>query len=234
MRYSKLNKNWNADPNAPEPVITRTDDGIALEFGLNAFVFDYIEEGDSGRLVFVNVNRFSLGPTNDEGYFRGQFRYNNDQLPWGEFYELFESNWQDNFPNDKELILPISDLEEPRHFIFFFRSNTFECVADDFYFNYLNKRLQNLTEKYPNGYFDHFLAMFASTPNETTIDDYRAHCEQYISIEGDDAFKSLKKEIEEIRDNNDIGLFIKLANTYELEKFGPGQMHEMMQIIEAY
>ena len=42
MRYIKLNKNWNAEPNAPESSLSKTDDGIKLTFVLNSFMFQHI------------------------------------------------------------------------------------------------------------------------------------------------------------------------------------------------
>jgi hypothetical protein len=44
MRYIKLNKNWNAEPNAPESSLSKTDDGIKLTFVLNSFMFQHICE----------------------------------------------------------------------------------------------------------------------------------------------------------------------------------------------
>jgi hypothetical protein len=134
MKYIKLNQNWNAEPNAPDVKLTDQGDALELCFYLNSFVFQDINEGDIGTLTFRNVHKYRLGTTNDEGYFLGQFRFTNSELPWGEFYELVDSNWQTNFPIDENITKRIDKLKTPRHFIFFLRDETFECIADEFEF----------------------------------------------------------------------------------------------------
>lgn len=50
MKYIKLNKNWNAEPNAPEPKISITEEGLELSFFLNPFAFEHIEEDEIGKV----------------------------------------------------------------------------------------------------------------------------------------------------------------------------------------
>lgn len=129
MHYQQLNQNWNADPNAPEPSITVTEQTVQLEFYLNAFQFEQFQEGDKAYLTFRNCHKYSFNALNDEGYYKGQHRYNYQQLPWGEFYELF-TDWQTDLPQDSVLIDPDSNSLKLRYFFFFMRDNTFECVAE--------------------------------------------------------------------------------------------------------
>lgn len=119
MKYIKLNKNWNAEPNAPDPKISSIENGIELSFFLNP-VFEHIDNDETGKLEFYQVYAYRLGSTNEEGYFQGQFRYKNDQLPWGEFYELFDSKWDKDFPDDSIVLNESILKKEMRHFLFFF------------------------------------------------------------------------------------------------------------------
>ena len=137
MKYIKLNTNWNADPNAPEPSVTVLGGKVELHFYLNYFVYERFKEGDRGTLKFNNVHKYRLGPTNDEGYYMGQFRYTYSELPWGEFYELPDSNWRTDFPTDNSELIELSQLKNPRHFIFFLRDETFECIAEEFEYSEL-------------------------------------------------------------------------------------------------
>lgn len=132
MKYKKLNTNWNADPNSPEPKTKLIDNNLNLSFYSNSFLFDKTNYEDEVTIVFYDVVKYRLGSTNDEGYFRQQFRYTNEQLPWGEFYELYESNWQNDFPTDEVLIQNFEDIDTLKHFIFFFKDETFECIAKDY------------------------------------------------------------------------------------------------------
>ncbi|MET4108161.1 hypothetical protein [Hymenobacter sp. UYP22] len=133
MRYQQLNHNWNADPNAPEPRLTVTGQTVQLEFYLNAFQFEHFQEGDKACLTFWNCHKYSFNGLNDEGYYRGQHRYNYQQLPWGEFYELL-TDWQVDFSEESMIIGPVSDVAQLHHYVFFLRDNTFECVAESWDF----------------------------------------------------------------------------------------------------
>jgi hypothetical protein len=68
---------------------------------------------------------------NDEGYILGQYRYKDIDLPWGEFYQLF-SSWETDFPLRCSTLVKTTDKTSLNHYIFFFKDNTFECVAKNF------------------------------------------------------------------------------------------------------
>jgi hypothetical protein len=141
MQWSKLNTDWNADPNAPESKVYVEGDTIILEFYLNYFIYPKFKEGDIGRLFFYNGHKYSLGGTNDEGYFMGQHRYKDSWLPYGEFYQL-DSNWFRDFPKDAVTIRPINNSDKLKHFIFFMKENVFECVAEDYKFSIVTPELK--------------------------------------------------------------------------------------------
>lgn len=128
--YKQLNDNWNADPNAPKPILTINHKTVHLEFYLNAFLYEQYDEGQKAILTFYNVYKISFNFMNDEGYFNGQYRYTNGVLPWGEFYEI-STNWDKDFPDFNIIYLSthIEKKEEYKHYIFFMKDNTFECIA---------------------------------------------------------------------------------------------------------
>ena len=55
-------------------------------FYLNCFIFDCDFEEQQGELTFRNSARWRMGPTNDEGWYRGDCRYSRDAPGWGQFY----------------------------------------------------------------------------------------------------------------------------------------------------
>ena len=73
-----------------------------------------------------------LGATNDEGWYAGQCRYGKAAPAWGEFYELLGKDDQRLTPNDWHELAPMPP--ETRHFLFYLRDNTFECLAADWRF----------------------------------------------------------------------------------------------------
>jgi len=138
MKYKKLNIDWDAEPNAPEVKLQTCGDKLKVSFFLNPFIYDDVHEEDKGELVFTDCFKYSFNSCNDEGYYNGQYRYQNDELPWGEFYEL-QHDWEKDFHDDFEILNPVLDKAQLRHFIFFFRDSTLECIARAFEFRYLKR-----------------------------------------------------------------------------------------------
>ena len=131
LNFTLLTKSWNADPNAPEPKLTVVGEDVVLEFFLNNNIYSQFSEHDKGRLTFYNCHKYDFNGTNDHGYYLGQHRYNYKQLPWGEFYKL-DTDWETDFPiNPTYLSLPINK-RKLNHYIFFFRDECFECVAESY------------------------------------------------------------------------------------------------------
>jgi hypothetical protein len=128
MSFVQLNRGCNAEPNAPEPRAERRGGDVLLFFLLNAFMFKHFNEDDRGIIRFVRCARYRLGGTNDEGWYRGQCRYSNLAPRWGEFYEIVGTDPLRDQPADW---VAIGDSAPARHFLFYFRDGTFECMSDD-------------------------------------------------------------------------------------------------------
>jgi hypothetical protein len=129
LSFRKLNEGWNAEPNAPEPFVEVSGSDILLRFVLNPFAFPQFAPEDKGVLRFLNFSRYRLGATNDEGWYRGQCRYSSAAPTWGEFYELNGMDARLNEPKDWKAAKRESGAS--RHFLFYFRDATFECIAAD-------------------------------------------------------------------------------------------------------
>jgi hypothetical protein len=127
--FTKITNYWNADPVSPEIELEVVGNDLTMEIFVNYLVFDNFNEGDKAKITFKNCSKYSLNICNDEGYYYGQYRTNPNKLPWGEFYEIIKG-LDRNFPD------PIVNLQDDntnkRHFIFFFKDETFECLASDF------------------------------------------------------------------------------------------------------
>jgi hypothetical protein len=64
--FLQLNKDWNAEPNAPSPVVDIRGTDLVLSFYVNAFLCPEFEEDEIAILRFVHCTRYRLGSTNDE------------------------------------------------------------------------------------------------------------------------------------------------------------------------
>ncbi len=126
--FIHLNHGWNAEPNAPDPVVEAEGTIVRLSFFLNPFQFEAGEE-EVGQLTFTGARQWRLGPTNDEGWYRGQCRYVGIAPKWGEFYEIIGDDPLRSAPLD--WMKTIAGEWDGRHFLFYLRDETFECIADE-------------------------------------------------------------------------------------------------------
>lgn len=140
MNYKILNIDWGAEPNAPQPKLSVDGNRISIKFLLNPFNYDTIEDDEKGELTFINCHKYSFNNCNDEGYYRGQYRYKSSQLPWGEFYEL-QTNWKKDLYPDSIILNEVIDENDLKHYIFFLRDNILECIAEGCEFRYLKNRI---------------------------------------------------------------------------------------------
>lgn len=144
MKFKQLNIGWGAEPNAPEPQIEidNTQGNLKLIFYLNPFKYEDIEEDTRAEIQFSKCYMFRLGSTNDEGFYKGKCRFSKTGIKWGEFYQLEESDWKNTFPEDKVMVLnQLKNEERLLHYLFYFRDETFECLAEDFQYKILHDDL---------------------------------------------------------------------------------------------
>lgn len=138
MEFIKHNIGWDAEPNAPMPEIKLINNNskLSLSFYLNSFIYPNIDEESTGVIDFINCYKYRIGPTNDEGFYKGQCRFYKTGIPWGNFYEIKNSTWKKDFPKD-EIILDktLKNIKNLNHYLFYFRDETFECISESFEFN---------------------------------------------------------------------------------------------------
>ena len=128
--FVRLNADWNAEPNAPDPRVRVEGPDVVLEFVANHHRFRRFADEQRISVRFRSATRYRLGPTNDEGWTRGQCRFSRIAPAWGEFYEVDGDLKLDEAPGGWISLGP--SLAPPRrHFLFYLRDETFECSAED-------------------------------------------------------------------------------------------------------
>lgn len=128
--FEQLNRGWTAEPNAPELELITKENDVIIEFFLDSFVFNDFSEGDRARITFHKCLQYRIGPPNDEGFFiYGQSRYKKYGVKWGEFYLVHNSDWKDSFPDS---IVVGENSENLKHYLFYFKDETFECIANSY------------------------------------------------------------------------------------------------------
>ena len=131
--FRQLNDGWNAEPNAPDPRVSVEGRDVIVSFRLNPYQFPQYDSEHVGILRFVSCQRYRLGATNDEGWFRGQCRFSTVAPKWGEFYEVAGDLRLEKCADDWVVVGPVQSTA--RHFLFYFRDDTFECDALDWKFD---------------------------------------------------------------------------------------------------
>jgi hypothetical protein len=126
--FKQLNYGWNAEPNSPQPVVEVEGSTVRLSFFLNPFQFEAGEE-EVAQLIFTGARQWRLGATNDEGWYLGQCRYTGIAPKWGEFYEIVGDDPLRSEPLG--WMRTVTGAWDGRHFLFYLRDETFECIADD-------------------------------------------------------------------------------------------------------
>jgi hypothetical protein len=133
--FEKLNEDWDAQAGAPEPNVRTDESGLTLTFFLSSSLNPKFRDYDRGEIFFPNCWRYRLGYPNDEGWHMGHCRFRCLAPEWGDFYEV-TGDLLESGPKDWVLLKP-TRAESSRHFLFYFKDETFECDAESWSFKVL-------------------------------------------------------------------------------------------------
>ena len=117
--FVHLNKDWNAEPNAPSEKVEVKPDYVELSFYVNPWAYEGYEE----------EQRAAIRSVNDEGWYMGQCRFSKLAPKWGEFYEVQGDLLLDECPNDWN---ETGQTKGQKHYLFYLRDSMFECEAENF------------------------------------------------------------------------------------------------------
>jgi len=89
----------------------------------------------------------------------------------------------------------------------------------------------NLKEKYPEEYFEHWIAMLSTMNTELNSVGFKSQIKFYIEFEGIEEFENLKKEVQLINKNNDVNKFIEVVKTFKIDSLNENLLIKMVDII---
>ena len=135
IEFRKLNEGWDAEPDAPRPDVRAGESGVTLTFYLSLRGQPEFREYDCGQRSFPGSWRYRLGAPNDEGWHKGHCRFGCLAPYCGDFYEVTCGLTEDR-PKDWVLVKPARS-QPSRHFLFYFRDETFECDLENWSFRTL-------------------------------------------------------------------------------------------------
>ncbi|RIV16135.1 hypothetical protein D1623_29645, partial [Klebsiella pneumoniae] len=88
---------------------------------------------EKAELTFRDCKAWRLGGPNDEGWYLGQCRYAKAAPEWGQFYEVIGDDEVRDLADD--WMPATQNGYGSRHFLFYLRDETFECLAERWSFN---------------------------------------------------------------------------------------------------
>jgi uncharacterized protein YlbG (UPF0298 family) len=94
--------------------------------------------------------------------------------------------------------------------------------------------VESMEEKYPELYFEHYIASFSGIRQEANEKGFLRLAELYVDIEGIDAFTELIKEINIIKENNDWSYFENIAKQFAKEELDESKLKEMAELTIKY
>ncbi|WP_170325682.1 hypothetical protein [Ruegeria arenilitoris] len=125
--FTKLNEDWNADPNAPMPATAQEGDDLWLRFRPNEWLNpSHLAQGHL-FMRFVGCQRFRFTLINDHGWYGGQCRFSKLAPAWGEFYEVDGDFLEGGDTTPWNSVSAGADSAS--NFLFYFRDEAFECTA---------------------------------------------------------------------------------------------------------
>jgi hypothetical protein len=125
--FTKLNEDWNADPNAPMPAAAKAGCDLWLRFCPNEWLNpSHLARGHL-YIRFVGCQRFRFTSINDHGWFGGQCRFSKVAPAWGEFYEV-DGDFREG-QDETPWTINSARSDPARNFLFYFRDEAFECTA---------------------------------------------------------------------------------------------------------
>lgn len=146
----QLGQGWVADPNAPEPQVSveasaanvrfrsyrvvddKKPTGIIRALGLFSKPSSKFKE-TWGTLRFAGCSRWRWDSTNDHEWYKadGHGRYSGVAPRWGEFCELIGPDPDRDAVSWEKIG---ADTASSRHFLYYFRDETLEFMAEDWSF----------------------------------------------------------------------------------------------------
>lgn len=95
---------------------------------------------------------------------------------------------------------------------------------------YIDIRM-NLEEKYPEAYFQHWIAMLSSMDTDMNTAGYKDQIKLYIQFEGTEEFEELISEVKAIKENGDLSRFMEVVKALQIDNIGENHLIEMVEVL---
>ena len=89
-------------------------------------------------------------------------------------------------------------------------------------------------EKYPEGYIQHYLAMFGAIQDNLLESNFESQNRMYLDNEGKEEFLELRNEVAKAKQQKDLNWFLQLAKFFEIENINLESLNKMFNSIEKF
>ncbi len=144
--FIKLNTNWDIDHGRPDFQWKIVGPDIKLSFRLDHWKHRRFAMDDRAMLRFRNASFHRHGAPSQRDWQYGKCRYGRRGMEWGNFYEVMGQDEKKFWPKDWWRTKTASTFK--RHFLIHLPDATFECIADGWVSEPLEK---NALFKRPDG-----------------------------------------------------------------------------------
>ncbi|MEK7725495.1 MAG: hypothetical protein AAB336_14170 [Acidobacteriota bacterium] len=96
------------------------------------------------------------------------------------------------------------------------------------------KQEKTYKDKYPQGFIDHYLAMYSLHRSGLSNQDFRDQNELYIECEGQEEFQGLIDEIVLAEKQEDLSWFLKSAISNGIDNIDLNKLKQMFEAIKHF
>ena len=89
-------------------------------------------------------------------------------------------------------------------------------------------------DKYPDGYIEHYLAMYSTHREGVSDQDFETQNRLYIECEGKEEFQKLRDEVIEAKQQKDWQWFLRLSISREINNLDLNNLQKMFESIENF
>lgn len=89
-------------------------------------------------------------------------------------------------------------------------------------------------DNYPDGYIEHYLAMYSIHQEGWSNEDFETQNGMYIAFEGKEEFQNLKNEVIKAKQQADLDRFLKLPIVKDIKGINLDNLARMFEAIETF
>ena len=89
-------------------------------------------------------------------------------------------------------------------------------------------------DKYPDGYIQHYLAMYSVHQKRFCQDNFESQNRMYVDCEGKEEFLNLRNKVIKAKQQENLGWFLRMAIFYQIEDIDLESLNRMFEAIENF